>query len=292
MKRDYVLRDAGTAGTGKLLEHLTMPSGILEKEVQYSLYLPYDYENSRRYYPVVYLLHGSGDDDSAWIQFGEVHHAADRGIVLSEIPPMIIVMPDGRRDDEDTHRTFYINDADGIFRWEDMFIREFLPFIESEYRVRTDREFRGIAGLSMGGYGALLHSMQYPEIFSTCVAFSAAVWTDEQMIAMPQDDYECRYGRGIGKELEGEERLIERYRQYSILDLVKNLPVSELSRVRYFLDCGAEDDLIEGNSLLHLIMRRRNIPHDYQVRKGEHTWNYWRTGITNGLKFLGETFRR
>lgn len=104
-----------------------MKSGILGRDVNYAVYLPPDYETSGRRYPVVYLLHGYTDDESGWIQFGKVNLAADRAIAAREIPPMIIVMPDGGA-------TFYINDCQDKVRYEDMFIQELIPHIDKTYR--------------------------------------------------------------------------------------------------------------------------------------------------------------
>ena len=102
------------AQSGKVVEHLTIKSQILGKNVAYTLYLPPDYESSRRSYPVVYLLHGYTDDDTGWIQFGEVNRYADKAIASGEIPPMIIVMPDGGV-------SWYINNYDGAVKYEDFF---------------------------------------------------------------------------------------------------------------------------------------------------------------------------
>ena len=99
-------------------ESLKIKSAILGKEVEYSLYLPTDYGTSRRY-PVLYLLHGFGDDETGWTQFGEVKHIADRQTEKGEMTPMIIAMPDGGV-------SWYINSADGKGKYEDFFIKEFM----------------------------------------------------------------------------------------------------------------------------------------------------------------------
>ncbi|MFA5815094.1 MAG: alpha/beta hydrolase-fold protein [Bacteroidales bacterium] len=127
---------------------------------------------------VVYLLHGYTDNETGWIQFGEVNMAADKAIASREIPSMIIVMPDAKA-------TWYMNNADVSEKFEDMFIQEFIPYIDKTYRTRAKKEFRGVSGLSMGGFGTLLYSLKRPDMFAACAAFSAAVWTDEEIKAMP-----------------------------------------------------------------------------------------------------------
>jgi len=136
-------------GQGIVKEKQVIASKILNRNVHYSIYLPSDYNTSERSYPVTYLLHGHGDADDGWIQFGEINRLADKAIADGTIPPMIIVTPDG-------FKSFYINAADGSLSYEDFFIKELIPHIEKTYKVKSEKRYRGIAGLSMGGYGALI----------------------------------------------------------------------------------------------------------------------------------------
>lgn len=264
---------------------MSFESKIMDQAVAYSVYLPSDYADSDRSYPVVYLLHGYTDDETAWVQFGEVNFAVDRGIASGEIPPMIIVMPDGGL-------TFYINDYKNEALWEDMFIKEFMPRIESEYRIRRKKEFRGIAGLSMGGYGSAILAMRYPELFAASAPLSAAFYTDEELTAMEADQYEKRYGILYGEGLSGEERLTEHWQTYSVIRQAQTLPVDRLKSVRWRIDCGDDDFLYKGNATMHIILRDRGVPHEYRVRDGAHNWTYWRTGISDALKFIGQSFHR
>ena len=156
------------AQKGKVIESLIFKSTIVNYPVKYSVYLPADYETSQRSYPVVYLLHGFSDDETGWIQFGEAGEIADKGMAEGAFPECILIMPDGKV-------SWYINSANGKDRWEDMFIKEFIPQIEKEYRIRAKKEFRAIGGLSMGGYGALGLSMRNPDLFSSCIALSLSL---------------------------------------------------------------------------------------------------------------------
>jgi enterochelin esterase-like enzyme len=277
---------ASDAPLGQVIEGLKLSSAVLGRDVAYAVYLPPDYATSTRRYPVVYLLHGYTDDESGWIQFGEVQLAADRAIESREIPPMIIVMPDGGV-------TFYINDAAGKVRYEDMFVQEFIPFIDKTYRTRPGREFRGVAGLSMGGWGTLVYSLRHPDLFVAGAAFSAAVWSDDDILGMKQKNWDDLLGPLFGAAgLAGKGRLTASFRKVSPLDLAKSLPEDSLKKVRYYIDCGDDDFLIKGNCALHLALMDRKIPHEFRVRDGGHTWSYWRTGIVDGLKFIGQSFHR
>jgi enterochelin esterase-like enzyme len=270
---------------GQALEGLRFSSEILGRDVNYAVYLPPDYAISSRRYPVVYLLHGYTDDESGWIQFGEVNEAADRAIAARDIPPMIIVMPDGGV-------SFYINDYGNKVRYEDMLIQEFIPYVDKTYRTRPKKEFRGVSGLSMGGWGALVLSMRHPDLFAACAAFSAAVWTDEDFMTIDDKAYEKMMSPIFGPAPAGKDRLTPHYRSYSPLDQAKSLSVDEIKKVRYYLDCGDDDFLFKGNAALHILLSERKVPHEFRVRDGGHTWTYWRTGIVEGLKFIGQGFHR
>ncbi len=270
---------------GQVQEGLKVESKILGKEVRYTIYLPPDYQTSSRRYPVVYLLHGYTDNDTGWLQFGEINQTADRAIAEQQIPPMIIVMPDGGV-------SWYINDYQGKVRYEDFFFQEFIPYIDATYRTRPEKEFRGIAGLSMGGWGTLIYALRHPEMFAAAAAFSAAVWTDEEVMATEDKVYERIFAPLFGPGLKGKDRLTAHFRSYNPLDLVKTLPLEKIKTVRFYLDCGDDDFLYKGNAALHVAMRDRKIPHECRMRDGGHTWSYWRTGILEGLKFIGESFHR
>lgn len=271
--------------SGQVLEGLTVSSKILGKDVRYTIYLPPDYQTSTRRYPVVYLLHGYTDNDTGWLQFGEINLTADRGIAERQIPPMIIVMPDGGV-------SWYINDYQNKVRYEDFFFQEFIPYIDANYRTRPEKEFRGIAGLSMGGWGTLIYALRHPEMFAAAAAFSAAVWTDEEVTATDEKVYERIFAPLFGPGLKGKDRLTAHFRSYNPLDLVKTLPVEKIKTVRFYIDCGDDDFLYKGNAALHVALRDWKIPHEFRVRDGGHTWSYWRSGILDGLKFIGESFHR
>ena len=276
-----VIAESLFSQSGTVQESLKFDSKLVNYQVEYSVYLPPDYETSNRSYPVLYLLHGYSDDETGWIQFGEANIIADHGIANRDFSPCIIIMPDGKV-------TWYVNSADGKDPWEDMFIKEFIPFIEKEYRIRPEKEFRAIAGLSMGGNGALLLSMHHPDLFSSCVAMSAGVFTDEEIIA--NDQYDQYFKDIYGEKPKND--VSEHWKANSPLYLLETVEKEKLKSIRFYIDCGDDDFLYKGNSALHLKMRDLEIPHEYRVRNGGHEWSYWRTGLFDGLKFISETFHR
>ena len=274
-----------THAQGTVLESLTFKSRLLHGDVHYTIYLPPGYKTSERRYPVVYLLHGYTDDDTGWIQFGEANRIAGQAILKGEIPPMILVMPDGGLDR-------YVNDYKGEKPWADMFIKEFIPYIDATYRTRTDKQYRGIAGLSMGGYGALHTAMRHTDLFAACAAFSSGTRTPEELIQMSRENYDRIYGRLFGPGLEGEARISPAWKAFSPLMLLESVPFAKLKSVRWYIDIGDDDFLYKGNSALHVKMRDMNLPHEYRVRNGSHTWSYWRSGLKNALAFIGTSFHQ
>ena len=270
---------------GTVKESLTIDSKILGKQVKYTIYLPFDYETSSRYYPVVYLLHGMGDNDMGWMQFGEANLIADEAIATREIPPMILVMPDAGV-------SFYINNFDNSLRYEDFFIQEFMPFIEKTYRIRAEKRFRGIAGLSMGGYGTLNFALKYPDKFSACVAFSAAIFSSESVMQTNEQGWERVMKPLFGPYKEGDARLTAHYKNNNAFDITTSKGKEAYNQLRIMLDCGDDDFLTDDNCRLHIHLNKLGIKHEFRMRDGAHNWLYWRSGLPVGLKFIGESFHQ
>src|SRR5436190_3596927 len=120
----------------KVSDNLSLKSKILNMDRKYAIYLPPGYETSQRSYPVLYLLHGGGDDQTGWVQFGEVQNIADKAIREGIATPMIIVMPDAF-----TIRKGFSNDIKNTWRYEDFFFQELIPFIEKNYRAKTEKRY-------------------------------------------------------------------------------------------------------------------------------------------------------
>ncbi len=281
----FILLSAMSQSPGKVLEQEVIKSAILGKDVRYTVYLPADYATSSRTYPVVYLLHGFTDDNTGWLQFGEINRYADKAIADGTIPPMIIIMPNG-------DSSFYINSYDGKESYEDFFVKEFMPGVEKIYRIKAEKRYRGIAGLSMGGYGTLIFSLKHPELFAAAAPLSAAVWDDDAITAMPEGTYNNVIGKLFGRDLKGKSRLTKTWYDNAPFKIIADKKTEDLRKVRYWIDCGDDDFLIKGNCLLHIALTEKNVPHEFRVRDGAHNWTYWRTGITDALQFIGDSFHQ
>ena len=273
---------AAGAQTGRIKEGLSFESKTLKSKVNYAVYLPYNSDPSLRSYPVVFLLHGYSDNETGWIQYGEIDRIMNEGIINGTIPPMIIVMPDAKV-------TWYSNDYKGQIRFEDMFIQEFIPYIDATFPTRPTKEFRAVAGLSMGGYGAMLYGLKHPELFTACAGLSAAILTQEEMKTRLSDDgfnLQNIYGPMVGDSLPSS------WYHNSIIDIVKNCDAKTYKNLGIWLDCGDDDFLIKGNLSLQIALIEKRIPNEFRVRNGAHTWSYWRTGIGPTLSFFGERFHK
>lgn len=267
------------AQTGKVYDNLSVPSKILKMDRKYAVYLPPDYENSDRSYPVLYLLHGAGDDQTGWVQFGEVLLIADKAIKEGTATPMVIIMPDAN-----TGQRGYANNAPGTWRYEDFFFEELMPFVEKKYRIKTEKRYRAISGLSMGGEGTFTYALHHPELFSSACPLSAATGP------MTLDDTKNRLRRDNPNMPDS---TIERfYKRQSVVSLVNAMPDSLKRSVRWYIDCGDDDFLYEGNSLVHIAMRKREIPHEFRIRNGGHNWTYWRESLPDVLFFISQAFHQ
>ena len=268
------------AQTGKVFDKLSHSSKILKMDRNYAVYLPPDYDSSQRSYPVLYLLHGAGDDQTGWVQFGEVLHITDKAIKEGKVTPMIIVMPDAF-----TTKLGYFNLPDGSSNYEDYFFEELMPYVEQKYRIKSEKRYRAIAGLSMGGGGSFMYALHRPDLFSSACPLSAYIGpaTFEEMM----DGFTNFYKISVTKK-----EAAPYFKRHNALELIKEMTKEQIESVRWYIDCGDDDFLFEGNSLIHIELNKRQIKHEYRVRDGAHTWTYWRESLPEVLKFVSDAFHQ
>jgi S-formylglutathione hydrolase FrmB len=279
------------AQKGTLLTE-TMKSEILKRDMSHTVYLPPSYNQSNRTYPVLYLLHGMTDDHTSWVLKGDAGDVTDEAIAAGKISELIIIMPDGLFD------AFYINNYDMSIMWEDYFHKEFIPAIEKKYRIATNKKFRSIAGLSMGGYGSTYHALKYKDKFSSCYAMSAAYIELEPLKKgeePPAGGFENTFVKLWGpRDTSG---LHVNYKKHSIYEMVKAMPEFKSTMFgapafpRLTIDCGDDDFLIKQNTNLFHLMKEKKIPFEFLVRDGDHSWPYWRHSLGLALEYIGEGLR-
>jgi len=263
----------------KVYDNLSVKSKILNMDRKFAIYLPPGYETSERSYPVLYLLHGAGDDQTGWVQFGEVQSIEDKAIADGSATPMIIVMPDAN-----TGTRGYSNDVTGKWRYEDFFFQELMPYVEKTYRIKGEKRYRAVSGLSMGGGGTFTYALHHPELFSSACPLSAATG--------PASIEEAKT-RWLRNNPNLPDSLIEKYfKDQNVVYLVNNIADSVKKTVRWYIDDGDDDFLYEGNCLVHIAMKKRDIPHEFRIRDGAHTWTYWRESLPEVLKFVSQAFHQ
>jgi enterochelin esterase-like enzyme len=267
------------AQSGVVYDNLSLSSKILKMDRKYSIYLPPDYDVSKRSYPVLYLLHGSGDDQTGWVQFGEVNRIADKAINDGTATAMIIVMPDAN-----TGRRGYFNSITGDFLYEDFFFQELIPFIEKTYRVRSEKRYRAVAGLSMGGGGTIVYAMHHPEMFAAACPLSAGNGLQEW--ATFRDMY-----KKTNPDL-SESVVADYYKKHNGIELADRIADDQIKAVRWYIDCGDDDPRSESNSKFHVALNKKGVPHEFRIRDGAHTWSYWRSALPEVLGFITQSFHQ
>ena len=274
------------AATGlRIMESMVMHSKILKQDVSFSVCLPANYYVVKQSFPVVYLLHGLGDDEASWLEFGQISQYADKATGTKEAVPMIFVAPQG-------YRTYYVNDYKGTFLYQDMFVKELVPYIDSLFRTIADRQHRAVMGYSMGGFGALILHLKHSDIFGTAVPLSISIRTDEQYKTEDASGWDDQWGRLFGEPgLKGTDRITEYYKQNSPFHVLSQLPASVIKKLNIYIDNGDKElTLCRSNEELHILMRNLNIPHEFRVRDGGHSFQYWCSSLPNALRFISNAF--
>jgi S-formylglutathione hydrolase FrmB len=256
-------------------ECVSLPSKILARAVPYCVLLPpsYDSEKTRRY-PILYLLHGLGDNDQFLIHSGGMNLVEDlwEQHVLGEF---LIVTPAAGA-------SFYINSHDGKRRYEDFFLQEFLPGVEKRYRAQAGRGSRGIAGISMGGYGALHIAFRHPQLFAAVGAHSAALIEKLPNISA-QNSQQMSQLRVLGDAF-GSPFDAAFWNQNDPLTIAHT---ANLSGLKIYFDCGSEDDygFDAGAAALDKLLTSRHISHEFHLYPGGHNWSYFAEHLPALLEF-------
>jgi S-formylglutathione hydrolase FrmB len=245
------------------VECATFQSHILARAVPYCVVLPPSYgEQTQRRFPVSYYLHGLGDNEQSLIHLGG-WAVYDRLLREKKIGDMVLIAPAG-------FTSFYINSRDGSFRYEDFFLREFMPAMEKRYRVATSRAQRGIMGISMGGFGALHYGFKYPEKFAAVSANMPA------LIPHLPEQLSQDWQRRLMGEIFGDPPDLKYYERNSVFHLARTAPPGELKRMTIYFDCGAQDryHFYLGTKALDELLASEGVPHEAHIYPGGHDWPY------------------
>jgi enterochelin esterase family protein len=277
---------AAAADAGDLRTGLSFASRALGAPLRYSLYLPDAYARQPEVrFAVIYLLHGYGGNDREWTERGQADAILDRLIGEGEAPPVIAVMPDAGK-------SWYVDSAalGGPGDYESAIAGDLIEHIDAEYRTISRREGRAIAGLSMGGYGALRLAFFNPERFAAAASLSGALYEEigipgvERPVATALQDAERWYHGAYG-------------RPFDIATYIARNPfarIGELSRMQAppeILITTGDDDYFkfyEGSCALFVALRRAGLAAELRVDDGGHDWRLWRGQFPEVLRFFVE----
>jgi S-formylglutathione hydrolase FrmB len=262
-------------------------SQVLKQPVHYCVLLPPGYDaavskHSKKRYPVLYFLHGLGENETTLFKSGGFP-IFDELYEEHKLGDYLIVTPEARA-------SFYVNSADGKVRYSDFFLQEFIPYIENKYSVRRERAGRAISGISMGGYGALRFAFAYPEMFSAVSAESAALMTDS-----PQEiNTAIRAGTPFGKLMGGvfgNPIDVAHWNDNDPLQLAKKNKAA-IGKLAIYFNCGKNDDYnVEvGAQALDRQLKSEGIKHEFHLYPGDHSAVYFLSHMDEVLEFHSKHF--
>ena len=258
-------------------------STVLHRGVRYCVMLPSGYENeSSKKYPVLYFLHGLGENEQTLLRSGGWGLIEDLR-QQHKIGDFLMVAPEG-------WDSFFINSADGRDRYSDFFLTEFLPYIETHYHTIRDRRARGVTGLSMGGYGALRFGFARPELFGSVSTQSAALITES-----PQElnadlrgvgPFARLLGRAFGNPIN-----VPHWQQNNPFDLARKNQIQIRTQAIY-MNCGQQDEygFADGASRMHKQLLADGVKHEFHLYPGGHSLDYFLSHMGETIEFHWHVF--
>jgi len=244
-------------------------SAAMHKNIKAVVVKPDDYSTSKKF-PTVYLLHGAGGKYSDWVT-----NVPDKQTVqkLADLYDVIVVCPDGN-----TTSWYFDSPVDPTYKYETYISSELVNYIDSHYATIKDRSKRAITGLSMGGHGALFLAFRHQDVFGACGSMSGGV----DLTPFP-DNWDL--AKRLGKYSENPKR----WEENSVINMIYLLTPDKLAIT---FDCGSSDFFYQVNKNLHEALLEHNIPHDFTVRPGAHTWDYWGNSINYQMLFFSRFFKK
>jgi len=264
------------AGKAAVVDTVRIYSKVMKKEIPCVVIRPDSYSASHRngfrvsskIYPVVYLLHGYGGDFGNWIK--------KVPSLIKEVDDlqMIIVCPDGA-----FSSWYFDSPVDSSMKYETFVADEVPAYIDTHYHTIKNKHGRAIAGLSMGGHGALFISIRHPKFFGACGSMSGVV-----------DLFASHDKFDIIKRIGDTSNNNSYWHDYSAINVVEKYELKD--SISFIIDCGIKDFTLIPNRKLHEKMLQLNISHDYIERPGDHNWDYWSNSIQYQLLFFRRYFDR
>jgi S-formylglutathione hydrolase FrmB len=279
---------------GSTIEFKSFESQSIKATERYSIFLPPSFsKNPSQTYPVVYFLHGLNNDETSWTveRYGHIQTALEQMISSGKIPEFIMIHPRG-------DNSFYCNFIDGSKRYEDMISQELITYMENNYRAKKGREYRAIAGTSMGAFGALKIAMKYPDLYAAVAAQSPILFPGANPMQLSEETKSSPFYSFFTKMLTpifGDPLKQEIWDANNPLVLAKK---RKLDGLKIYFDYGTGDRYIpmvhldEGSKALDRILTEAGMPHTFKIHPDEpHGWALIASHIDETMPFLCQTFR-
>jgi enterochelin esterase family protein len=272
------------AHAGETLLHQQIQSAALGgHKLTYALYKPADQPPQGKRWPVLYLLHGLGDTDRAWVEYGHIENTMDRLIGEGRIPPMLVVMPGAGR-------SWYVNNPDpgGDGLMQRAITHDLVEHVDAAYPTLRCRTGRLIGGLSMGGYGALLYAMDHPRLYAAAFSFSGGLWrmTPANPDASAMADL-SRFNVVFGHPLNPLRK--------NLWSLFSRIPayVADPERTPIWMSIGDHDypRLRVSNLAFAKALAREGVSVPFRTDPGGHEWGLWSKDLTPALIWAAKSLR-
>lgn len=258
------------------VDTLQIPSAAMNKTYKAAVVLPNSYAKGKTAYPVLYLLHGAYGHFSDWLSSTPNKSTVKN---LADQYNIIIVMPEG-----ETFSFYLDSPVNKGSQFETYITSEVIQKIDKTYRTINDKKGRVIAGLSMGGHGALYLSARHPELFCAAGSMSGAVDMGTMLGREPNDQILKLIQPVFGDQSTNQNL----YDQNAVMGMVDKMKTNKLALI---IDCGVDDFLIEPNRELHRRLVYNKVAHDYTERPGAHTWEYWENALPYQVLFFSKVFK-
>lgn len=258
------------------VDTLDVPSAAMNRTLRAAVVLPARYKKAKQPFPVLYLLHGGTGSFRDWLT-----KVPDKSLLhqLADQYNVIIVTPDG-----DPTSYYFDSPLIKTSQFETFISKELIDKIDNTYRTVREKKGRIIAGLSMGGHGAMFISSRHPELYAAAGSMSGVMNINTATWKVPADFAKSRsenFVKLLGPPAAGDSP----YPGYTMVTLADKLKANNLPLI---FDIGVDDFLIEGNRDLHRQLMENKTPHDYIERPGAHTWDYWGNSLPYQLLFFSK----
>ena len=277
---------------GSRVEFREFPSAALGEISYYSVFLPPDYDqNSNQRFPVIYVLHGMNNDHTTWTRprYGNIPQLVENLLKSGDTPPFVMVHPYGKN-------PFYTDYSDGTKKYEEFINQDLRTEIEINFRVKTDRFNRSLAGTSLGGYAALKIAMKHPESYSSVAAGSPIILmgNDPSQLILSSSAGAVRRFGGLFRPVFGTPFDQNHWIANSVEVLARTADLNDLN---IYFSYGTADryrsmfPLEKGIEVIDQILAERDIPHTMRIYEGEpHGWVLIRNSLKEIVEFVTQTF--